>query len=58
MKKAEITCLFVTHDIEDEMSIADKTIEIVNGKIISNGVQKKHLEATILQNKQKFNLDL
>lgn len=38
LKKAKITCLFVTHDIVDAMSIADKVIKIVNGKIVGDKV--------------------
>ncbi len=33
LNKANITCLFVTHDIIDATSIADKTIEIIDGVI-------------------------
>lgn len=34
IKKAQITCLFVTHDIDDAKIIADRIIKIVDGKII------------------------
>ncbi|MFK5884022.1 MAG: ABC transporter ATP-binding protein [Candidatus Izemoplasma sp.] len=35
LNKAKITCLFVTHDLNDAISIADKTMEIDEGKIIN-----------------------
>lgn len=35
LNKAKITCLFVTHDINDATSIADRTMEIVEGEIIN-----------------------
>lgn len=39
LNKTKITCLFVTHDINDATSIADRTIEIVEG-VIKNKIKR------------------
>ncbi|GAA0706496.1 hypothetical protein GCM10008904_15150 [Paraclostridium ghonii] len=37
IQKAAITCIFVTHDIEDAKALADKVVIIDKGKIIKEG---------------------
>lgn len=37
IQKADITCIFVTHDIEDAKALADKVVIIDKGKIIKEG---------------------
>lgn len=41
IKKTGVTALFVTHDVEDAIAIADKIVVLTNGKVIQEGTAKE-----------------